>query len=84
MDLDFGELKNDADFITKVTNFSQSIDKIEESLNKIFTQPTNYGTLTKEEKVKHDIYLSYSINSLYWMYLKLQGQDPTQVIYNLM
>lgn len=78
--MDFGELKNDTDFIEKVTNVDEVLKKIEKNIGDACAIK-NYDTLTMEDKVKYDLYLSYSINSLYWMYLKLQGVDSKEVIY---
>lgn len=93
---DFGELKNDANLISKVKavddgkfhwnliktsrkleNFFSAIQKIEDMLS--LANQINYEELSVEEKVKYDIFLSYSINSLYFMYLKINGEDPNNV-----
>jgi hypothetical protein len=34
-----------------------------------------YDDLMIEDKVKYDIYLTYTVNSLYFLYLKLQGNQ---------
>ncbi|XP_055912688.1 nuclear nucleic acid-binding protein C1D [Eupeodes corollae] len=73
--IDFGELKNDTNFTSIVNNFSKSLDEIDA----IITEAINYkdyDELTTEEKVKFDNYLAYTTNSLYWMYVKLNGLDP--------
>ncbi|CAD7091535.1 unnamed protein product [Hermetia illucens] len=73
--IDFGELKNDTNFVNKVTNISATLDKIEESIQQML-EVRDYERLSTQEKVKYDLYLSYAINSLYWMYVKIQGMDP--------
>lgn len=76
--MDFGELKNDTDFITKSNNLESVLDKIDERISSACDFP-NYDDLSTEEKVKYDLFLSYSINSLYWMLCKLQAIDPNSV-----
>lgn len=76
--MDFGELKNDKDFVAKATNLQNALDKIEERITAVCDFP-NYDDLSTEEKVKYDLFLSYSINSLYWMLCKLQAIEPGMV-----
>lgn len=76
--MDFGELKNDEDFKGKVTNLTSALENINASIESACTIP-NYDDLTTEEKVKYDLYLSYSINSLFWTLCKLQAIDPATV-----
>lgn len=76
--MDFGELKNDTDFVAKATNLQNALDRIEERISAVCDFP-NYDDLSTEEKVKYDLFLSYSINSLYWMLCKLQAIEPGMV-----
>lgn len=34
--------------------------------------------LSSEERIKYDLYISYSLSSLFWLYLRTQGEDPGQ------
>lgn len=77
-EMDFGELKNDKDFVAKATNLQNALNKIEERISAVCDFP-NYDDLSTEEKVKYDLFLSYSINSLYWMLCKLQAIEPGMV-----
>jgi exosome complex protein LRP1 len=72
--MDFGELKNDNDFIQKIRNFDGCLVDIEDSVQKI-TNFKGYDDLSIEDKVKYDIFLTYTVNSLYFLYLKLQGNS---------
>ncbi len=76
--MDFGELENDQAFVEKVSNLSNSIDIISEHIKAACDFP-NYEELATEDKVKFDLYLSYSINSLFWMLCKLQAIDTNEV-----
>lgn len=75
---EFSELRNDEKFIKCVQHFDNSLDKIEASILTAVGLK-DFEELSTQEKVKLDNYLLYSINSLYWMYIKLQGQDPNEV-----
>lgn len=76
--IDFGELKNDNNLVQAVANFEKNLDKIEKSLNTA-VEFKDFDELSTQEKVKFDNYLAYSVNSLFWMYVKLQGLDPNEV-----
>ncbi|XP_058811463.1 nuclear nucleic acid-binding protein C1D-like [Topomyia yanbarensis] len=77
-DFDYGELKNDTAFINKNENLSECIERIRQNLAIAREDYKNYESFTLEEKVKYDLHLSYSINSLYWMYHKIIGLDPNK------
>lgn len=76
--MDYGELKNDKEFVTKSTNLENILEKIDVDIQAACDFP-NYENLNTEDKVKFDLYLSYSINSLYWMLCKLQAIDSGSV-----
>lgn len=82
MKMDFGELKNDTEFVTKARNLQNALEKIDEQISAACDFP-NYDDLSTEEKVKYDLYLSYSINSLFWMLCKLQAKDSSSVSHAL-
>lgn len=77
MDLDFGELKNDVSFVTKVQNVTEAISKIEKAIKDAAEVKTE--DLSTDDKIKHDLFLTYAVNSLYWMYLKINGENPSTV-----
>lgn len=76
--MDFGELKNDKEFVTKSNNLQKALQNIDEQISAACDFP-NYDDLSTEEKVKYDLYLSYSINSLFWMLCKLQAMESGTV-----
>lgn len=78
--LDFGELQNDLDFVQKATNLDQALQDIETHMKSM--EKVNYEKLSLEDKVKYDLFRAYSINSLFWIYLKLEGVDPAQASYS--
>lgn len=75
---DYKELSKDEAYIKVVENLDESLDQIEESF-KLIAPILKNDDLTISEQIKLDNYLIYSVNSLYWIYLKMQGEDPNQV-----
>lgn len=75
---DYKELAKDEGYIKVVENLDESLDRIEESF-RLVAPLLKSGDLTISEQIKLDNYLIYSMNSLYWIYLKMQGEDPNQV-----
>lgn len=83
MEIDYGELKNDTNLVTKSENLQAALEKIDERISAVCDFP-NYDNLSTEEKVKYDLFLSYSINSLFWILCKLQAiESPTVSIHFL-
>ncbi|KAI9590069.1 uncharacterized protein LOC119644580 [Glossina fuscipes] len=74
---DYCELDNDKKLIKIVENFDKSLDEIEKSLLAA-VQFENYEHLATEDKVKFDNYVVYCTNSLFWMHVKLQGEDANE------
>lgn len=35
--------------------------------------------MTKEERIKHELYLVYATNTLYYLYLKINGTNVNEV-----
>lgn len=73
MNFDFGELKNDTGFVSKVQASSEALAKIENTLQKAMEIKTD--ELSKEERLQLDIFLTYAVNSLYFMYLRVNGDN---------
>lgn len=77
--MDFGDLKEDEDIKEKITNFHTSIDKIEKLLeNALNPDYIARDKLNTKEKVDYDIFMAYTLNTLYWLYLRTKGLDPNK------
>jgi len=74
LDLD-DELLNDEELVKNIQNLDNSIIDIETLLESRIS--VDYTSLSVEDKIKHDLLIAFTLNSLYWMYLKLDGTDPT-------
>lgn len=75
--MDFGELRHDATFVTRVTDFDQSLDEIQEQIQKALA--VDVTKLTKEDRIKHELFLCYSMNTLYYLYVKINGGNVNEV-----
>lgn len=73
--MDFADLENDEQIKIKVINVHNSVQKIKNLLDSAYKENIS-DKLTTSEKIDYDIFLSYSLNTLYWMYLRTKGIDP--------
>lgn len=71
----YEELANEKDLVKKLKYFDKQVTALENIL-KPFYENDIYSDLNLEDKVKYDIFLSYSLTSLYWMYTRTQGENP--------
>ncbi|XP_072401277.1 nuclear nucleic acid-binding protein C1D [Diabrotica undecimpunctata] len=75
--MEFGDLKNDIIIQEKLTNFHNSVEKIELMLEKLNSADI-YEQLSVSEKVDYDLFVAYTLNTLYWLYLRTQNEDPNK------
>lgn len=77
MDMDFEELSHDPGLIAKIKQFRDATVRIEDTI-KYATDLDVYEKLSNADKIKYDLLMSYSLNSMFWMYLRAEGIDPTK------
>ncbi|XP_076661495.1 nuclear nucleic acid-binding protein C1D [Halictus rubicundus] len=77
MDFDFEELSHDTELIAKVKQFHDATLKIEDTI-KLVTNAETYENLSNADKIKYNLLMSYSLNSMFWMYLRAEGIDPSK------
>lgn len=73
---DFEELSHDTNLIAKLEQFSNAAFKIQDMVE-LASDPLLIDKLSPVDKIQYYLLLSYSLNSLFWMYLKAEGIDPT-------
>jgi len=63
---------------SRLGNFDDSLSSIENILEKLHDVPLNdlHAKLTSLDKAKLDLVGVYAINSLFWMYLNANGENP--------
>lgn len=69
------ELLKDEELVANMQNLDHSIVNIETLLESRMS--VDYNSLSVEDKIKHDLLIAFALDSLYWMYLRLDGTDPT-------
>ncbi|KAJ3644444.1 hypothetical protein Zmor_022175 [Zophobas morio] len=76
-DIDFGDLRDDKLIQQKLTNFHNSVQKIGKIVE-LSSNPDLYEKLTTKEKVDFDLFMAYTLNTLFWLYMKTKGEDPNK------
>ncbi|EZA52027.1 hypothetical protein DMN91_009667 [Ooceraea biroi] len=76
MNADFEELSHDANVIAKLQQFHEAAFKIQDMIE-LVNNPQLYDKLSNADKIKYNLLLSYSLNSIFWMYLRAEGVDPS-------
>ncbi|XP_011694907.1 PREDICTED: nuclear nucleic acid-binding protein C1D [Wasmannia auropunctata] len=76
MDANFDELSHDTNIIAKLKQFSEAAFKIQDMVE-VISDPSLFDKLSNTDKIKYNLLLSYSLNSLFWMYLRAEGIDPS-------
>lgn len=72
MDPDFNELSNDIDIIERLKEFRKTSEKINKTI-KLANDPDFYDGLSNADKIKYNLLMSFSLNGLFWMYLRANG-----------
>ena len=72
MDFDFKELASDETLVKNMTDFAKAVEQIEQTF-KYADEPGFYDKLSRDQKIQFDLLMSFSLNSLFWMNLKLAG-----------
>lgn len=72
MDVDFEELSHDVNIVTRLQQFSEAAFKIQDMME-LINDSSLYDKLSNSDKIKYNLLLSYSLNSLFWMYLRAKG-----------
>lgn len=75
--MDFGDLKDDTKIQEKIVNLHKSVNKIENTLEQVLNLDIRENLSTKE-KVDYDLFMTYTLNTLYWLYLRTKGVDPNK------
>ncbi|XP_026476590.1 nuclear nucleic acid-binding protein C1D-like [Ctenocephalides felis] len=57
--------------------FHKKIKEINDNLDVVFDSDT-CDNLSVKKKVQIELYLSYALNSFFWMHLRTTGKDPTK------
>lgn len=75
--MDFGELRHDVNFVTRVTDLDRCLEEIQEKIQA--ANEMDVTKLSKEERIKQELFLCYATNTLYYIYLKINGTNVNEV-----
>ncbi|KAF2885247.1 hypothetical protein ILUMI_20913 [Ignelater luminosus] len=75
--MDFEDLKDDKEIQLKITNLHNSVDNIEKILDFALNSDV-YEKLNTEDKVNYNLFMGYTLNTLFWLYLRTKGVDPNK------
>lgn len=75
--LEYGELANDQDFVNKCEDLKENLMELQKVLDKLVPLRAHYDKMSVPAQIELDIFLAFTLNSLYWVQLRLQGVDPS-------
>lgn len=73
MSVDLEELSHDTNLVNKLEQFSNAAFRIKDMVE-LVNNPALYDKLSRPDKIKYNLLLSFSLNSLFWMYLRVEGK----------
>ncbi|XP_063364616.1 nuclear nucleic acid-binding protein C1D-like [Cydia amplana] len=77
-ELEYGELSKDKDFVNNCEDLKQNLIEVQEVLDQLLPLKEHYDKLTLPAQIELDLFLAFTLNSLHWIHLRIQGVDPTK------
>ncbi|KAJ8719441.1 hypothetical protein PYW08_011616 [Mythimna loreyi] len=77
-DLKYGELAKDKDFVNNYENLKENLMEVQKVLDQLLPLKEQYDTLILPAQIELDLFLVFTLNSLHWIHLRIQGIDPTK------
>ncbi|XP_061717638.1 nuclear nucleic acid-binding protein C1D-like [Cydia pomonella] len=77
-DLEYGELSKDKDFVNNCEDLKQNLIEVQGVLDQLLPLKEHYDKLTLPAQIELDLFLAFTLNSLHWIHLRIQGVDPTK------
>lgn len=77
-DLKYGELEKDKEFVGKCENLVENMKEIQKVLDQLLPLKEHYDKLTLPAQIELDLFLAFTLNSLQWVHLRIQGIDPSK------
>lgn len=75
--MNFGDLKDDSDIQAKINNLHASLERMDKTLTLLFDSDIR-DKLDLKLKTDYDLFVAYTLNTLYWIYLRTKGIDPNK------
>ncbi|XP_045500092.1 nuclear nucleic acid-binding protein C1D [Colias croceus] len=76
-DLKYGELAKDEDFVNKCENLKENLIEVQQVLDKLLPLKSQYDKMPLPAQIELDLFLVFTLNSLHWIHLRIQGIDPS-------
>lgn len=77
-DLKYGELAKDKDFVKNYETLKENLMEVQKVLDQLMPLKEQYDTLILPAQIELDLFLVFTLNSLHWIHLRIQGIDPTK------
>ncbi|PZC82163.1 nuclear nucleic acid-binding protein C1D [Helicoverpa armigera] len=77
-DLKYGELAKDKDFVNNCESLKENLMEVQEVLDQLLPLKEHYDKMTLPSQIELDLFLAFTLNSLHWIHLRIQGIDPTK------
>ncbi|CAK1582982.1 unnamed protein product [Parnassius mnemosyne] len=78
LDLKYGELSKDEDFVNKCENLKMNLIEVQKVLDQLLPLKAQYDKMSLPAQIELDLFLAFALNSLHWINLRIQGVDPTK------
>ncbi|XP_049874958.1 nuclear nucleic acid-binding protein C1D-like [Pectinophora gossypiella] len=75
--LKYGELSKDKDFVNHCEALKENLMEIEKVLEQLLPLKQQYDKMSLPAQIELDLFLAFTLNSLQWVHLRIQGVDPT-------
>ncbi|CAH0726724.1 unnamed protein product, partial [Brenthis ino] len=77
-DLKYGELAKDKDYVNKCENLKANLMELQKVLDQLLPLKAHYDKMCLPAQIELDLFLAFTLNSLHWIHLRIQGVDPTK------
>lgn len=77
-DLKYGDLSKDKDFVNNCEGLKENLMEVQKVLDQLFPLKEQYDKLSVPAQIELDLFLAFTLNSLHWIHLRIQGIDPTK------
>ena len=77
-DLKYGELAKDKDFVNNCESLKENLMEVQQVLDQLLPLKEQYDKMTLPAQIELDLFLAFTLNSLHWIHLRIQGVDPTK------
>lgn len=77
-DLKYGELSKEEDFVNNCENLKENLMEVQKVLDQLVPLKEQYDKLSLPAQIELDLFLAFTLNSLHWIHLRIQGVDPSK------